>query len=130
MSGRAPDGVQATNGAISNGAIVAFKVVDRAGSPSLEPAWTSHNLTAPATPITVNGVVFALSTGRPAAASGQGHAGGALRVRRQDRQPLWNSGKAMTTFASPGSFWSAMGQAYVGTHDGTVNAFGFLDERR
>ena len=43
---------------------------------------------------------------------------------------LWNSQKSMTTFASPGSFWSAMGQAYVGTHDGTVYAFGFLDERR
>jgi hypothetical protein len=36
----------------------------------------------------------------------------------------------MKTFASSGSFWSAMGQAYVGTHDGTLYAFGFLDERR
>ena len=36
----------------------------------------------------------------------------------------------MTAFASPGSFWSSMGQVYVGTHDGTIYTFGFNDERR
>jgi hypothetical protein len=36
----------------------------------------------------------------------------------------------MTTFASPGSYWSALSQVYVGTNDGTVYAFGFADERR
>ena len=36
-----------------------------------------------------------------------GHAGRAPRVRRRTGKRLWNSGKAMTTFASPGSFWSA-----------------------
>ena len=43
---------------------------------------------------------------------------------------LWNSGKAMTTSASPGSMWSGLGQIYVGTRDGTLHAFGFNDERR
>ena len=43
---------------------------------------------------------------------------------------LWTSGKAMTTSASPGSFWSALSQVYVGTSDGNLQAFGFLDERR
>ena len=43
---------------------------------------------------------------------------------------LWNSGKAMTTFASPGSMWSGLGQIYIGMHDGTLHAFGFNDERR
>ena len=37
---------------------------------------------------------------------------------------------AMTTFASPGSFWTGLGQVYVGTHDGALYAFGFNDERR
>ena len=37
---------------------------------------------------------------------------------------------AMTTFASPGSFWTGTGQIYVGAHDGTLYAFGFNDERR
>ena len=43
---------------------------------------------------------------------------------------LWESGKAMSTSASPGSFWSGLGQVYVGTRDGTLYAFGFDDERR
>ena len=43
---------------------------------------------------------------------------------------LWNSGKAMTTPASPGSMWSGLGQVYVGLQDGTLHAFGFNDERR
>jgi hypothetical protein len=42
---------------------------------------------------------------------------------------LWSSGKAMTGSASPGSFWSSLGQLYVGAQDGTVYAFGFDDER-
>jgi hypothetical protein len=36
----------------------------------------------------------------------------------------------MSTVASPGSFWSGLGQVYVGARDGTLHAFGFNDERR
>ncbi len=43
---------------------------------------------------------------------------------------LWNSGKSMTTVASPGSLWTGLGQIYVGSVDGTAHAFGFPDERR
>jgi outer membrane protein assembly factor BamB len=119
-----------TNGAISTGGVVALRFGDAGGTLSLEPGWTSHNLTAPATPITVNGVVFALSTGRPAAASAGGTAAVLHAYDGMTGKALWNSGKAMTAFASPGSYWSAMGQVYVGTNDGTLHAFGFLDERR
>jgi hypothetical protein len=45
-------------------------------------------------------------------------------------KPLWTSGKAMRAPAAPGSFWSGLSQIYVGTNDGTLHAFGFLDERR
>ena len=38
---------------------------------------------------------------------------------------LWTSGKAITAAAAPGSFWSAFGQVYVGTNDGTLYAFVF-----
>ena len=81
VSGR-PSGARATNGAIRNGAVVAVRVAEAKGVLSLEPAWTSNDLTTPATPIIVNGVVFALSTGRPAAA-GHRIAGGALCLRRR-----------------------------------------------
>jgi outer membrane protein assembly factor BamB len=120
LAGR-PSGARATHGAIRNGAIVALRVAEAKGVFSLEAEWTSHDLATPATPIIVNGVVFALATGSPAVL----HAYDGLSGKA-----LWNSGKSMTTFASPGSYWSALSQVYVGTDDGTVFAFGFLDERR
>ena len=94
------------------------------------PQWTSNDLTTPATPIIVNGVVFALSTGRPAAAGEPDRRRCSMPTTASSGKALWNSGKSMTTFASPGSYWSALSQVYVGTDDGTVYAFGFLDERR
>jgi hypothetical protein len=128
VSGRSA--VRTTNGAIRNGAVIALRVRDANGTFSLEPEWTSADLTSAATPIIVNGVVFALSSGRPAAA---GRAGSPAVLFAHDGvsgKALWNSGKSMTASASPGSFWSALSQVYVGADEGTVYAFGFLDERR
>jgi hypothetical protein len=129
LAGR-PSGGSATNGTIRNGAVVALRVAEAKGVFSLDPTWTSHDLATPATPITVNGVVFALSTGRSAATGGTGSPAVLHAYDGASGKALWNSGKSMTTFASPGSYWSALSQVYVGTDDGTVFAFGFLDERR
>ena len=128
VSGR-PSDARATNGAIRSGAVVSLRVAEAKGVFSLEPQWTSNDLTTPATPIIVNGVVFALSTGRPAVA-GSGSPAVLYAYDGVSGKALWNSGKSMATFASPGSYWSALSQVYVGTDDGTVHAFGFLDERR
>jgi outer membrane protein assembly factor BamB len=84
----------------------------------------SGNLAAPAAPIVVNGVVFALASGGAAAPALLYAYDGATG------RALWNSGTKMTSAASPGSFWSALSQVYVGTADGTLHAFGFVDERR
>ena len=70
----------------STGAVVALKLTDAGGALSLEPGWVSHDLSSPATPIIVNGVVFTLATGVPATPTGKGRRGGAPRVRRRDRQ--------------------------------------------
>ena len=129
VSGR-PVAGRATNGAIRNGAVVALGVREVNGLFSLAPEWTSIDLTSPATPIIVNGVVFALSTGRPAAAGRTGSPAVLFAHDGLSGKALWNSGKSMTAAASPGSFWSALSQVYVGADDGTVYAFGFLDERR
>ena len=129
VSGR-PVAARTTNGAIRNGAVVALRVRDVNGTFSLEPEWTSNDLTSPATPIIVNGVVFALSTGRPAAAGRTGSPAVLFAHDGLSGKAIWNSGKSMTASASPGSFWSALSQVYVGADDGTVYAFGFLDERR
>ena len=128
VSGRPSDWV-GTNGGVRSGAVVALRLVEEGAKFSLEPAWASNDLTTPATPIIVNGVVFALSTGRSSA----GQTGSAAVLYAYDGvsgKVLWNSGKSITTSASGGSFWSALSQVYVGASDGTVHAFGFVDERR
>jgi outer membrane protein assembly factor BamB len=129
VSGR-PVGARTTNGAIRNGAVVALRVREANGTFSLAPEWTSSDLTSPATPIIVNGVVFALSSGRSAAAGRTGSPAMLFAHDGLSGKALWNSGKSMTAPASPRSFWSALSQVYVGAEDGTVYAFGFLDERR
>ena len=130
VSGGLAAGVSPTNGAVSGGAVVAMKLSDTSGTLSLEPVWVSHNLSAAATPLIVNGVVFTLATGAPASATGQGTPAVLHAYEGATGKRLWNSGTAMTAFASPGSLWSNGGQVYVGTHDGTLYAFGFNDERR
>ena len=114
---------------VANG-VVSYKVVESGGSPSLERGWTAQNLASPETPIVVNGVVFALASGRPTTAAGRGGPAVLYAYEGATGKALWNSKATMTTFASPGSFWSAMSQVYVGTNDGTLHAFGFVDERR
>lgn len=122
----------ATNGAISTGGVLALKVDDSTGAIAVEPGWTSANLTSPATPIIVNGVVFALSTGRSAqaGASAAGRPAVLYAYDGASGKALWNSQRAIPTSAVERSFWSAMGQVYVGATDGTIYTFGFLDERR
>jgi len=129
VSGK-PSTARSTNGEIRNGAVVALRVSQAKGAFSVEPEWTSNDLTTPATPITVNGIVFALSTGQPASTGGPGSPAVLYAYDGVSGKALWNSRKSMTTFASPGSYWSALSQVYVGTNDGTVYAFGFSDERR
>ena len=75
-------------------------------------------------------VGFTLGTGMPSTAGGRGTAAIIHAYDGVTGKRLWNSGAAMTTFASPGSFWSNGGQVYAGTNDGTLYAFGFNDERR
>jgi hypothetical protein len=138
VEGRLPaDGTwPAATGAITNGAIVALEVVDDGGKLSLRPDWVSRDLTSPATPIIVNGVVFAVSRGRAAtpAATGTDSARSAPAVlyamKAADGKDLWNSGTTITSYVPGRSFWSASGQVYVGAFDGTVYAFGFAMERK
>jgi hypothetical protein len=130
VAGRVAAGASSANGAVTNGAVVALKVTGGAGALSLAPGWVSSDLASPSTPLVVNGVVFALATGVPATPTGKGGAAVLHAYDGVTGKRLWESGKAMTTAASPGSFWSGLGQVYVGARDGTLYAFGFEDERR
>ena len=129
-SGALPAGTAPVNGPVSAGAVVAVKLAEAGGTLSLEPGWVSHDLSSPATPIIVNGVVFALASGVSSSKTGAAAPAVLHAYDGATGKRLWQSGKAMTTAASPGSMWSGLGQIYIGMQDGTLHAFGFNDERR
>ncbi|HEX5081918.1 MAG TPA: hypothetical protein VFY40_07730, partial [Blastocatellia bacterium] len=43
----------------------------------------------------------------------------------QTGKELWNSGKAITSFARGAALSGGVGQVYLTTHDGMIYAFGF-----
>ncbi|MEO7652113.1 MAG: PQQ-binding-like beta-propeller repeat protein, partial [Bryobacteraceae bacterium] len=115
-------------------AIAAWKVLEQDGMPVLQPGWVSRDIPASATPMIVNGVVFALATGEYLTADPKLSA--AQRAQRSSHailyaldgatgKELWNSGNAMTSFVHGGGLAGGAGQVYVGTYDGTEYAFGF-----
>ena len=127
-----------TNGTVTNGAITVYKVTLGA-KPSLEPAWVSRDMVAPLSPIVVNGVIYAVS-------SGEYHPGDATlsnadRVKRSSPavlyaldaatgKDIWNSGRTMTSFVHGTGLSSSPGQVYVATSDSTVYTFGMPYERQ
>jgi hypothetical protein len=115
--------------AAANG-VAAEKLSNAGGRLTLERGWIAQNLAAPATPIIVNGVVFALATGRSSGPAGRGVPAVLHAYDGVSGKELWTSGKAMAASAYAGSFWSAFSQVYVGTSDGRLHAFGLPDERR
>jgi outer membrane protein assembly factor BamB len=95
------------------GAIVAFKVVDRAAGFALEKAWQSRELVSPLAPIVVNGVVFAASSSPAVLYALDGATG----------RELWSSGSIVTSPARAG-LSAGGGQVYLVTQDNTLYAFG------
>ena len=123
-----------TNGDVTHGAIVAWKVVDRNGAPALQPGWVSRDMVSPLPPMIVNGVVFAVSSGAFRANDSQLTA--AERAQRSSRavlyaldgttgKELWSSGDTIPSFVHGGGLSGGGNQVYLGTHDGTLYAFGF-----
>jgi outer membrane protein assembly factor BamB len=122
------------NGAVKRGAVVAWKIVEQGGVPTLQPGWASRDLLAPLAPTIINGVVFVTSSGefRPTA----GNPTAAQRALRSSRavlyaldgqtgKELWSSGTTISSFARGGALSGGMGQIYLTTYDGTIYAFGF-----
>jgi outer membrane protein assembly factor BamB len=133
-TGALPNGFKATNGAVTKGAVLAWKLIEENGAFKLEPAWASRNLVSPLTPTIINGVVFATSSGEYRAANGKMTA--VMRAARSERaviyaldgatgKELWSSGATITSFARGGAISGGMGQIYLTTYDGTIYAFGF-----
>jgi outer membrane protein assembly factor BamB len=128
----------ASDGAVTNGAVVAFKVVAQNGKPTLQPAWVSRDMVSPSPPIIVNGIVFALATG-------EFHTSDAAMTAAQRAQrstpavlyaldaatgkAVWNSGNTITSFVHSAGLSSGNSQVYVSTYDSTLYAFGIPMER-
>ena len=115
-------------------AVVAWKMVEQNGAPALEPAWTSPDLASPLTPFIINGVVFAASSGEfrtsdtRMTALEQAQRSSPAVVHALDGstgKSLWNSGKTIASFVHNGGLSGGGTQVYLGTHDGTLYAFGF-----
>lgn len=119
--------------AAASGSVVAFRLVDRDGTLSLERAWTSRPLASPLAPIVVNGVVFAASSGeyQPTAGSTMTAEARAKRsvpavlyaLDPATGKEIWNSGTTIGSFARAG-LSAGGGQVYVVTYDNTLYAFG------
>jgi outer membrane protein assembly factor BamB len=127
-----------TNGAVSKGSVVAFKLVDRNGAPTLEPAWASRDLASPLPPMVMNDVIFAVAsglepppTGQTSAADQVSHAKPAVVYALDARtgKELWNSGSTITSFATAVPPSGGDSQVYVVTYDGTLYTFGLPVER-
>jgi outer membrane protein assembly factor BamB len=127
-------GFRPTHGEIQHGAIVAWKLVDKDGVPSLEPGWISRDLMTPLPPIVVNGVVFALSSGEfrspdprmPAAERARRSTNAVLyALDAANGKELWNSGSTITSFVHSGGLAAGGSRVYVATYEGTQYAFGF-----
>jgi outer membrane protein assembly factor BamB len=102
------------------GAVSAWKLVDQNGSPSLQKGWTGPDIASPIAPMVINGVVFAASAGQrntPAVL---------YALDGSTGKELWNSGKSIAgMIPRNGGITGGGTQIYLGTHDGTLYAFGF-----
>jgi outer membrane protein assembly factor BamB len=125
--------VAVTNGQMTSGAVAAFRVIGQNGSVTLQPAWTSRDLISPTTPIVLNDVVFAISTGAFRTTDPQVSA--AERLQRstpavlyaldaRTGKELWTSGRTIAASVQGVGPSGQDGQVYVVAADGTLYAFG------
>jgi outer membrane protein assembly factor BamB len=119
-SWQSPDGVRWLLAA-SQGAVTAWKIVERDGAITLEPGWRSRDLVSPLIPIIMNGVVFAVSSGEGSPAQNAV----LYALDGATGKALWDSGKSITSFVHSGGLSGGAGQLYLQTSDQTVYAFGF-----
>jgi outer membrane protein assembly factor BamB len=102
--------------------VVAFRVVETDGKPSLKHGWTSRDIAAPLSPLVVNGVLFTASRGSRLAPSVL------YAIDASNGKDLWSSGRTITTAVGSG-LSAGQGNVYVPGADSTLYAFGFAIEK-
>ena len=110
-----------TNGNVTNGAVVALKVVDQGGKPTLQPGWVSRDIASPLPPIVVNGVIFVAGTGPQRNAV-------LYALDGTTGKEFLNTGNAMTA-APKGALSSQFSTVYVQTADNVLWSFGFPQDK-
>ena len=126
-------------GEVSQGAVAAFKVQQRAAGVQLTPAWLSRNMINADPVVIANGVVFAYGSGEDptqatvdiglaynTAANRAAHSSHATLYALDARTgaELWSSGDQIATFNHFTSMSVANGRVYIGTFDGYLYCFG------
>ncbi len=121
----------ASGSAASNGSIVAFKVEERDGKPTLTPAWASRDMQSPEPPVITNGVVFALSAGdygrgeRPKSGT---HAT-LYALDAATGQEMYSTANQVATPGNLTGLTLANGRVFFTTNDGMLYGFGIFLER-
>ncbi len=114
--------------------ISALKVAGEGSALSVQQGWNSRDLNSPITPMIINGVVFAVSSGAARASDPKMTAAQLVQrstpavlyaLNAETGKEFWNSGKTMTSFVTTGGLSGSGSQLYLGTYDGTFYAFGF-----
>ncbi len=101
------------------GKIVAFKVVDRGGIPTLAPAWTSRAIPTALPPVVFNGVLLVLN-------GGDAHLPATLyALDAASGKELYASGDAVDSFVDSSGLAVANGHICFGTANNTLYCFGF-----
>lgn len=126
------------NGPGPNGGIIAMKVADKGGKPTLEPAWVSRDMMTAEPPAIANGVVFVVAGGEFTGQANDTEGGlfsAEARIKKSvpaklyaldalTGKELFSSGGQITSFLHQAGPAVANGKVVFGTFDGTVYCYG------
>jgi len=125
-------------GPVDDGAVVAFKLEEKAGKLVLTPAWISENMNRAEPPVIANGVVFAYGNGEDTtqaypdiglADTADRRIPGSTRavlyaLDAQTGKELWSSGNQITSWNHFSGLSVANGRVYIGTFDSNLYCYG------
>jgi outer membrane protein assembly factor BamB len=126
------------NGPVKDGAIVAFKMEEKAGKPVLTPAWISRDMNRAEPPVIANGVIFAYGSGEDTDQAYPDVGLDDVASRRipgstkavlyaldaQTGKELWNSGNDIASWNHWSGLSVANGRVYIGTFDNMLYCYG------
>ena len=106
------------NGAVTHGAVVAFRVEESDGKMALTPEWVSQDMVNPSAPRLANGVVVGLSQGDASTNATL------LVLDGASGKQLFTSGNSIPTYAHLAGVSIGDSHVFFTTHDNTLYSFG------